>query len=53
MENCDLLVEEFKTCIRTIQDISIDYNYQFTRCNFIWKDLVTCFNKKHNNNVSK
>lgn len=44
MEKCDFLVEEFKSCVRKIQDISTDYNYQFTRCNFIWKELVTCFN---------
>jgi hypothetical protein len=44
MEKCDFLEEEFKLCIRKIQDISTDCNYQFTRCNFIWKELVTCFN---------
>lgn len=44
MEKCDSLVEEFKLCIRKIQDISTDYNYQLIRCNFIWKELVTCFN---------
>jgi len=44
MEKCDFLVEEFKLCIRKIQDISTDYNHQLIRCNFIWKELVTCFN---------
>jgi hypothetical protein len=44
MDKCDILVEEFKLCIRKIQDISTDCNYQLTRCNFIWKELVTCFN---------
>ncbi len=44
MDKCDVLVEEFKSCIRNIQDISTDCNYQITRCNFIWKELVTCFN---------
>ena len=44
MEKCDFLVEEFKSCVRKIQDISTDCNYQLTRCNFIWKELITCFN---------
>lgn len=45
MEKCSTLVEEFKSCIRTIQDTSIDCNYQFTRCNFIWSELVSCKNE--------
>ncbi len=54
MDKCDILVEEFKLCIRKIQDISTDCNYQLTRCNFIWKELVTCFNdikKTQTNNI--
>ena len=54
MDKCDVLVEEFKLCIRKIQDISTDCNYQLTRCNFIWKELVTCFNdikKTQTNNI--